>query len=196
MASTFASMVGVGVTTWNARALIVADPISLNIAYGGNSIGVSDSSLALSVELSSAGEYFTTLNDFSNSDTSLLRPLIDIPVSAEIKFDVNVSNVSLKPILIISSDDVTEDDLFRYIDVDLDLKTFIETFDLETVLTNVTSLLTVIENYGPNLTVSNVPSAVTALFDKLKDAKEFGAALQQFIHITSQGEVESHFLVQ
>jgi len=193
MASTFASMVGVGVTTWNARVSIVADPISLNIAYGGNSIGVSDSSLALSVELSSAGEYFTTLNDFSNSDTSLLRPLIDIPVSAEIKFDINVSNVSLKPILIISSDDVTEDDFFSYIDVDLDLKTFIENFDLETVLTNITSLLTVIENYGPNLTVANVPSAVTALFDKLKDAKEFGAALQQFINITSQGEVKVTF---
>jgi len=193
MASTFASMVGVGVTTWNARVSIVADPISLNIAYGGNSIGVSDSSLALSVELSSAGEYFTTLNDFSNSDTSLLRPLIDIPVSAEIKFDINVSNVSLKPILIISSDDVTEDDFFSYIDVDLDLKTFIENFDLETVLTNITSLLTVIENYGPNLTVANVPSAVTALFDKLKDAKEFGAALQQFTNITSQGEVKVTF---
>ena len=41
MASTFASMVGVGVTMWNARVSIVADPISLNIAYGGNSIGVS-----------------------------------------------------------------------------------------------------------------------------------------------------------
>ena len=193
MASTFASMVGVGVTTWNARASIVADPISLNIAYGGNSIGVSDSSLALSVELSSAGEYFTTLNDFSNSDTSLLRPLIDIPVSAEIKFDINVSNVSLIPIFIISSDDVTEDDFFSYIDFDLDLKTFIENFDLETVLTNITSLLTVIENYGPNLTVANVPSAVTALFDKLKDAKEFGAALQQFTNITSQGEVKVTF---
>jgi hypothetical protein len=157
---------------------------------------MSDSSLALSVELSSAGNYFTTLNDFSNSDTSLLRPVIDIPVSAEIKFDINVSNVSLKPILIISSDDVTEDDFFSYIDVDLDLNTFIENFDLETVLTNVTSLLTVIESYGPDLTVGNVPSAVTALFDKLKDAKQFGAALQQFTNITRQGEVETHFLIK
>ena len=104
-----------------------------------------------------------------------------------------ISTVSLKPILIISSDDVTEDDFFSYIDVDLDLKTFIENFDLETVLTNITSLLTVIENYGPNLTVANVPSAVTALFDKLKDAKEFGAALQQFTNITSQGEVKVTF---
>lgn len=161
MASTVGSMVGVGVTTWNARASIVADPILLSIEYGGNSIGVGDSSLALSVELSSAGEYFTTLNDFSNSDTSLLRPVIVIPFLAEIKFDINLSNVSLKPILIVSSADVIEDDFFM--DFDVDLNTFIESFDLETMFTNVSNLLDTIAGYGPNLTVASVPSVVTNL---------------------------------
>jgi hypothetical protein len=49
MASTFASMVGVGVTMWNAQVSIVADPISLNIAYGGNSIGLSGKMANLSI---------------------------------------------------------------------------------------------------------------------------------------------------
>lgn len=179
-------MVSLGIKTWGARAAIIVDPISLALRYGNYSIGVRESSLAVEIDLRSQGEYSTTISGLSEASKSLLNPTITIPVLAEVIFDVNVSNVSISPILTVSSMNVVEG-----IDVDFDvaLDTFIDSFGLDVVFTNLTTLLTEIADYGPNLTVGDAPSAVIGLFDVMNDIKEFSSALQEFINIVDDGEI-------
>jgi hypothetical protein len=182
---TFGDMVGVGVKTWGASASIVVDPISLTLNYGGNSIGVRDSSLALGVDLRSQGEFFTTVSGISNAPLEKLQPIVVVPFSAEVMFIINVSNVSISPILAVSSANIIEG---ASVDFDLNLGTFIDSFDLNTTFANITSLLTNIADYGPNLKVGNDPGALTDLFGVVKDAKAFGEALREFKNISDQGE--------
>ncbi len=182
---TFGDMVGVGVKTWGASASFVVDPISLSLNYGGNSIGVRDSSLALGVDLRSQGEYFTTVSGISNASPDKLKPIVVVPFSAEVMFVINVSNVSISPILTVSSANIIEG---VSVDFDLDLDTFINGFDLNTIFANITSLLTQISDYGPNLTVGKNPDALTGLFGVVNDAKTFGEALREFQNISDQGE--------
>jgi hypothetical protein len=178
-------MVSLGIKTWGARAAIIVDPVSLALRYGNYSIGVRDSSLAVDIDLRSQGEYSTTISGLSEASKSPLIPSISIPLLAEVMFDVNVSNVSLSPILTVSSmnaiDGIT-------VDFDVALDTFIDSFGLDVVFTNITNLLTEIANYGPNLTVGDAPSAVIGMFEVVNDAKEFSSALQEFISIVDDGE--------
>ena len=134
---TFGDMVGVGVKTWGASASIVVDPISLTLNYGGNSIGVRDSSLALGVDLRSQGEFFTTVSGISNAPLEKLQPIVVVPFSAEVMFIINVSNVSISPILAVSSANIIEG---ASVDFDLNLGTFIDSFDLNTTFANITRL--------------------------------------------------------
>ena len=182
----FGSMVGVGVKSWGASASIVVDPISLSFRYGGNFVGVSDSSLALGIYMRSTGEYFTTVSGISTTSTDPLKPVVVVPFSADVMFNINVSNISISPILTVSSDNVIEG---ISVDFDLDLGTFIESFDLDITFANITSLLTNIARYGPNLTVGNGPSALTGLFGVVNDTRAFSEALQEFVNISNQGKI-------
>jgi hypothetical protein len=179
-------MVVVGVKTWGANASIVVDPFSLTVKNGENSIGVRDSSLALGVDLRSIGEYFTTVKGISNTSKAPLMPVIVVPFSAEVMFDINVSDVSISPILTVSSENVIEG---VSVDFDLDLGTFIDNFDLDTTFDNITRMLTNIADYGPNLTVGKSPRALSGLFGAVNDAKAFGEALKEFINMSDQGEI-------
>jgi hypothetical protein len=185
------SMVSLGIKTWGARAALLVDPMSLALRYGNYSIGVRDSSMAVDIYLRSQGEYSTTISGLSEASKSPLIPTISVPVLAEVMFDVNVSNVSLSPILTVSSmnaiDGIT-------VDYDAALDTFIDSFGLDVIFANVTTLLTEIAHYGPNLTVGDAPCAVFGMLDVVNDAKEFSSALQEFISIADDGEI-CHMLV-
>lgn len=185
MESTIGSMVSLGIKTWGARASFLVDPISLSVRYGTYSIGIRESSLAVNMDLRSQGEYVTTVSGLPTASKTPLLPVIAIPVSAEVIFDVGVSNFFISPILTVSSDNAIDG---IAIDFDVELDTFIEKFDLEVILANFTNLLNEIAKYGPNLTVGNAPSALTGLFDVMNDAKEFGNALQEFMSIVVEGE--------
>jgi hypothetical protein len=184
-------MVSLGIKTWGARAAILVDPISLALRDGNYFIGVRDSSLAVNIDLRSQGEYSTTIGGLSEASKSSLIPTISVPILAEVIFDLNVSNVSISPILTVSSmnaiDGIT-------VDFDVALDTFIDSFGLDVIFTNVTTLLTEIADYGPNLTVGDAPSAVLGMLDVVNDAKEFSSALQEFLGIVVDGEI-CHMLV-
>ena len=134
----------------------------------------------------STGEYFTTVSGISTTSTDPLKPVVVVPFSADVMFNINVSNISISPILTVSSDNVIEG---ISVDFDLDLGTFIESFDLDITFANITSLLTNIARYGPNLTVGNGPSALTGLFGVVNDTRAFSEALQEFVNISNQGKI-------
>ena len=185
MEDSIGSMVSLGIPTWGASALILVDPISLAIRYGDHSVGVRDSSLAVSIEMRSQGEYSSTVSGLSETSTSQLIPIISIPVHAEVIFDVNVSNFSISPMLAISSENAIDG---ITVDFDVGLDTFIESFDLGDIFSNITSLLTELADYGPNFSVGDAPTALVGLFDVVNEAKEFESALEEFTEIVKDGE--------
>lgn len=193
MEDSIGSMVSLGIPTWGASALILIDPISLAIRYGDHSVGVRDSSLAASIEMRSQGQYSSTVSGLSETSTSPLIPIISIPVHAEVIFDVNVSDFSISPMLAISSENAIDENITFDFDVGLD--TFIESFDLGDIFSNITSLLTELADYGPNFSVGDAPTALVGLFGVVNEAKEFEAALQEFIEIVMDGEFYFHLLL-
>jgi hypothetical protein len=189
MEDSIGSMVSLGIPTWGASTLILIDPISLAISYGDHSVGVRDSSLAVSIEMRSQGEYSSTVSGLSETSTSPLIPIISIPVHAEVIFDVHVSDFSISPMLAISSENAIDD---ITVDFDVGLDTFIESFDLGDIFSNITSLLTELADYGPNFSVGDAPTALVGLFGVVKEAKEFESALQEFTEIVKDGEFYFH----
>ena len=194
MEDSIGSMVSLGIPTWGASALILIDPISLAISYGDHSLGVRDSSLAVSIEMRSQGEYSSTVSGLSETSTSPLIPIISIPVYAEVIFDVHVSDFSISPMLTISSENAIDIDNIT-VDFDVGLDTFIESFDLGNIFSNITSLLTDLADYGPNFSVGDAPTALVGLFGVVKEAKAFESALQEFTEIVKDGEFYSHLLL-
>ena len=188
MEDSIGSMVSLGIPTWGASALILIDPISLAIRYGDHSVGVRDSSLAVSIEMRSQGEYSSSVSGLSETSTSPLIPIISIPVHAEVIFDVNVSNFSISPMLAISSENAIDGITVDTVDFDVGLDTFIESFDLGDIFSNITSLLTELADYGPNFSVGDAPTALVGLFDVVNEAKEFESALEEFTEIVKDGE--------
>lgn len=182
------SMVSLGIKTWGARASLLVDPMSLALRYGNYSIGVRDSSLAVEIDLRSNGEFFATISGLSEASKKPLIPTITIPILAEVIFDLKASNISLSPILTLSSKNSIDNTSVFY---DVVLDTFIDSFGLDIIFTNLTTLLTEIAEYGPNLTVGDSPSEVIGLFDVVNDVKEFSSALQEFIRFVDDGEISS-----
>lgn len=178
-------MIGLIIKTWGAGASIVVDPISLAIRYGDHSIGVRESALAVGIDLRSEGVFSTSVSGLSEASSAPLIPTITIPVLAEVIFDLTVSDFSISPMLTVSSENVIDD---IKVDFDVELDTFIESFDLGDIFSNITSLLNEIANYGPDFTVGDTPTALIGLFEVVNEAKEFGSALQEFIGLADDGE--------
>jgi len=192
MENSVGSMVSLGISTWGARASIIVDPFALAITSSDYSIGVRESLLAVTIDLRSVGEYSTAISEILEVSKEPLIPNITIPVIAEVIFDVNVSDVSISPILSVSSKNAIDGISMDSMDFDAELDTFIDSFDLDILVGNLTTLLTEIAKYGPNLTVGNAPSALKGMFDVVNDAKEFSNALQQFTSIVDDGEIHFH----
>jgi hypothetical protein len=189
MVSSIGSMVGLSIKTWGAGASIIVDPISLAISYGDHSIGVRESALAVGIDLRSEGVFSTSVSGLSEASSAPLIPIITIPVLAEVIFDLTVSDFSISPMLTISSENAIDD---INVDFDVELDTFIESFDLGDMFLNITRLLNEISDYGPDFTVGDTPTALIGLFEVVNEAKEFGSALQEFIGLATDGEFCIH----
>lgn len=187
----FASGVGLGISTWGAYVTFIVDPINLGFAFGGSSLELRDSHLAVSADIRSQGPYFATVQDIIDGETNStqLIPTVMIPLSAEVVLDVNVAGYTISPILSISSDNVIDDVTF---DFDVDLAEFINQFDLDALFGNLTDLLNEIVSYGPALGTGDTSTAVSGLLDVLGEAADFVRGLEDFKDLVQNGEASSH----
>ena len=187
--------VGLRIDTWGAFASVVVDPINVDIAIGGATYAVRDSSFALGAELRSAGSFAASVEELvdGTADVTPLEPEISIPLAVEIILDLPVSNVTISPMLEFASENVIVDFGFDNIGIDVDLEPFLDSAAfgngkaaLEDVLNDVTSVLVQISDYAPALSMGSDATPVGGLFKVISQASNFVGALQEFLAIVEE----------
>ena len=183
--------IGLRVKTWGAFATLIVDPISAELSLnGGQTLEINDSSVSLSAELRSKGEFFSSVADMvdGSADVSALEPSLVVPLNAEIIFGlevgVNGANVKLSPIVRVESSNVVGG---FAIDFDVGLDIFLDQYGLDDVFSSLTDLLTKIADHAPDLQAGDSSSAVNGLLGVIEDFSDFSDGLQQFIDLITAG---------
>ena len=125
--------------------------------------------------------------DVGSTNTSQLTPTVVVPIAAEVILDLTVSDYTISLMIVIASKNLFEDDVS--FDFDVDLREFIDQFHLDTVFTNLTSLLDTIAGYGPTVTAGADPTAIHGLFNVVNEAADFAGSLEQFTSLVQNGEI-------
>ena len=191
---------------WGAFASFTADPINVAFTAGSVNVDVTDSSFQVGVELESQDTFSASVKDMvdGRSDLSNLEPTFDIPLNIEVMFNIEVADFTLSPILAVTTDNILGNEPVDFM-FDCNLNLFLDNsaaaddmdgrrrledsqsfgpgINLETVFQNITDLLDVVAEFGPEF--QNAPSAVQGLFSVINQAKDFSNGLfefKEFVH--------------
>lgn len=87
------------VEEWKASASLLVDPINFDVTLAGQTVGVRDSMFFIGVDLHSQIKpaFISTAANLTNADTAGLAPIVNVPLSAELTLDVNVSDIIISP---------------------------------------------------------------------------------------------------
>lgn len=176
------------IDSWGAFALLVVDPIELEFSFGSTTLEVRDSSFALGAYARNSGSFLTTVKEIINDSSNVagLVPIVTIPLNVELIFDLDISGITLSPILSISEDNVNDTFSLNDFDTDLDLQYLLNN-GLHNSFANANDLLKNISSYSPDLNLTEGPSAsVAGLFDIIKQASNFSEGLEDFLSIVDE----------
>ena len=179
--------------------LCIVDPIELGISLFGRDINIRDSHFALLADLRSRSRFFATIDDLINGSNDILplTPKLTLPFSAELAFDIPVTDeIVLTPIMSIESDNLVGNDLV--FDFDVDMSTFLNNDyvgenTLASLLQNATIFLQEVASIQPELNASETPSALDGFFDIVNQLNDFSVQLLTYIDTVNQGMSSDSF---
>ena len=179
--------------------LCIVDPIELGISLFGRDINIRDSHFALLADLRSRSRFFATIDDLINGSNDILplTPKLTLPFSAELAFDIPVTDeIVLTPIMTIESDNLVGNDLVFEFDVDMSTflnNDYVGENTLASLLQNATIFLQEVASIQPELNASETPSALDGFFDIVNQLNDFSVQLLTYIDTVNQGMSSDSF---